>query len=864
MDYPIYSPVESRDGTLTRGGFMKNSFVEQKGQQAFDCFRRPGLLQYSTNTGTPQTGRGMAAFKDFSGNEKLYAVQGASLYADGALRTVSGEWTASSGVSARIVSGLGNIMQWPTIVTFKGFIWAIGSGSSTGTVAYGSATRFMVAYSGDLGRSWNVIVDVASAAAGFPTANRAFHACVHLSEIYIVGHSGSAGSTNREIWKTSDGAIWTQTSANHGIATDISRILSHSDGNIYFFFMQTLNPIYNTPDGVTLTLVAASAGYNTSGARIFFGVSSFANNMYVLGGFQGTNSRKVYRSTNNGVSWAELGTDVLSFLSTASTNSCQSFFDGPVCYLHVNITGGVSDNDLYSSTNFTTWTAVKLTTPPPGGSTGNGPAHDQAGLIEGTFIAALENLGGSADASLFYLDSDSSSSTPISLGAIIGQFFDFAQNYARDQLILKSEGAMYVLNTQFGFFTQVTDTDYPTLTVRGLVYLDGVFYVMDPDGNIFNSADEDATSWDATDFVAAQFEPDGGVCLIKYGLYIVAFGEYSTEFFYNAGNATGSPLGPVQNGVVTVGCSDGDTVNTIDGQVIFVAQSKTQGQGVAYGRYIAQLEGTGVKKLSTPDIDRILEGDDFEDVEATTFKVAGHAYYHLRLGSSNMSMVYDLSAQQWYVWTTRRSSFTATVSGVVTTSGTATATVTSSFADGDVMIVSAFTGTHTALNGTYNVGVAGNVLTWNVGTGYSGTSTGTGTMTGRSEDDFPVVCAATYQGKQLLQDKDNGAIYELDLGTYRDNGVYMDWLVQLTKLRVTDNQKKFAAWADFVSDRGSANVLMRFSDDDCQSFTKYRSRSMSGQRTRWHRLGSYRERVYDVRVTDNVPVRARHLALMEK
>ena len=33
--------------------------------------------------------------------------------------------------------------------------------------------------------------------------------------------------------------------------------------------------------------------------------------------------------------------------------------------------------------------------------------------------------------------------------------------------------------------TKITDADYPATTVRGIAYLDGTYYVMDPDGQIF-------------------------------------------------------------------------------------------------------------------------------------------------------------------------------------------------------------------------------------------------------------------------------------------------------------------------------------------------------------------------------------------
>lgn len=858
MDYPIYSPLRSRAGTLARDGFMKNVFVEQTGEQSWDCFRRPGLLAYSTNTATPQTGKGIASLKDANGIEHLFVVQGGSLYAEGVVLSSSGDWTISSGTTGRIISSAGNIMHFPSFVSFRGLIFAIGGGAASAGTANGSLTRFMVAYSGDNGRNWTVLVDVASGATGFPISTRSFHACAHSDgRIYIIPYT-----SNDDVWYTEDGVTWTSATLAHGMAGPIERLVSHIDG-LYAFQGVAANPVFkSTNSGATWASTAATAAFNVGGnARTAYAAVSFAGNLYVFGGTNNGGGQKVFRSTDNAVTWAELGTNVLSFAGQNTSNWTHAVMNGPVVFGHwAGINGLADTNRIYYSSDFQTWTLLEqsdtiLFATVPTDS-------DHTGFLNNTFVASLTST---SVTDVYYLDVTSAGSTQVSVSSLSGEFFDFAQNYARTVITFKSESSAYQLRPQYGVVTQVTDADYPALTVRGLVYLGGKFYVMDPDGNIFNSGDEDFTTWDSTEFIASEFEPDGGVCLIKFGLYVVAFGEYSTEFFYDAGNATGSPLSPVQNGVVTVGCVDGDTVNTIDGQVIFVGQTKTQGQGPAYGRIVAQLEGTGIKKLSTHDIDRILEADDFKDIDATVFKVSGHSYYMLRLGTSNISLVFDLSTQQWYVWTTRRASFTHTLSGVVSTLGTATRTGTHSFADGDVGIISSFSGTDTALNGTFNMIVPSSTsLNWSVSTSFTGTSTTTGTVTGRTEDDFPVVSAASYQGKQLLQDKDNGSLYELDLDTFRDNGVYMDWLVRLTKLRGADNQKKFVAWVDFVSDRGSANVLMRHSDDDSQTFTKYKSRSMAGARTRWHRLGSYRERVYDLRVTDNLAVRAQHLSLMER
>ena len=130
------------------------------------------------------------------------------------------------------------------------------------------------------------------------------------------------------------------------------------------------------------------------------------------------------------------------------------------------------------------------------------------------------------------------------------EMVDWLQTYNGTSIVLKCSSAAYGINTSTDVATKITDGQYPSLTARGLVFLDGTYYVMDKDGTIWGSDSNDVFSWTSLNQISAAIEPDGGVCLAKSGQYVVAFGNYTTEFFYDAGNATGSPLSPVQNGTL--------------------------------------------------------------------------------------------------------------------------------------------------------------------------------------------------------------------------------------------------------------------------------------------------------------------------
>src|ERR1035437_10634739 len=102
--------------------------------------------------------------------------------------------------------------------------------------------------------------------------------------------------------------------------------------------------------------------------------------------------------------------------------------------------------------------------------------------------------------------------TTISLDSVA----DFSQTLDLTQVAIRSTSHAYnyVISTQV--LTAVTDVNYPATTVRGLVYLEGVFYVMDTLGKIYGSATNEFTTWSALNVINAQSEPDGGACLNKY------------------------------------------------------------------------------------------------------------------------------------------------------------------------------------------------------------------------------------------------------------------------------------------------------------------------------------------------------------
>lgn len=192
------------------------------------------------------------------------------------------------------------------------------------------------------------------------------------------------------------------------------------------------------------------------------------------------------------------------------------------------------------------------------------------------------------------------------------------------------------------------DSNFPATTVKGLAYINGATYVMDSSAAIWGSTINSvsvAGDWDVLDKIVAQIEPDDGVQLSKHLVYVCAFNEWSTEFFFDAGNATGSPLGPVEGAKIGYGCVSEDSVQSIDDALFFLCSNKTS------STQVGMIADTQFRIISTKYIDKLLKGADFSNVMSWQLKMNGHSFYVVTVVGANLTLAYDIIEHRWHQWT---------------------------------------------------------------------------------------------------------------------------------------------------------------------------------------------------------------------
>lgn len=265
------------------------------------------------------------------------------------------------------------------------------------------------------------------------------------------------------------------------------------------------------------------------------------------------------------------------------------------------------------------------------------PAGEARGLFQynGNILAIIGNS--------LYINGVSTAILSTSTG--ICGFCAYNGNY--NALILLDGISGWVIKESDLSITQITDPDFPTPHLPTPVALDGyLFVVKSGSSDIYNSNLNDPLAWTAGDMISAEMFPDRIVALTKNNNYVYAVGTEAIEYFYDAANATGSPLQRNDSAVQQFGTNAPYTVVQTDNEVILCGDS---GNG---GRCVWVIDGFKATDVSIEPIREALdqEGPGIARATAMCLRIAGHKFYIVTLYNLRRTFVYDFDEKMWHEW----------------------------------------------------------------------------------------------------------------------------------------------------------------------------------------------------------------------
>lgn len=166
----------------------------------------------------------------------------------------------------------------------------------------------------------------------------------------------------------------------------------------------------------------------------------------------------------------------------------------------------------------------------------------------------------------------------------------------------------------------------------------GYFFFTYGNGTVRSSA-LNGTAINSLDVATAETKADSLLRPIPFAGYLYLCGAGSIEVWANTGNATGFPYSytlTIQRGLISqraiAGYEDGFSQS-----IIFAADDNT----------VCQLNGYTPQKISTPDLDRLIEAvSDKSTLRAKAYKSSGHSFFEL--SCDEWTWTYDLNTQSWH------------------------------------------------------------------------------------------------------------------------------------------------------------------------------------------------------------------------
>lgn len=235
---------------------------------------------------------------------------------------------------------------------------------------------------------------------------------------------------------------------------------------------------------------------------------------------------------------------------------------------------------------------------------------------------------------LYSMPIDQSTTTP--LGTIPGTGPVSIAHNASGIVIVAEPDAYFSDGLTLASLTQITDVDFTARGAKYVKFLDNYLLFLEPDSGRFFGADlGSATSFDALDFATAEASPDDLVGMEVDHRQLILFGTDSVEVWENTG-AAGFPFERAINGVVEIGCFNGDTVARLDNSVFWFANDYT----------IRRLDGLTPKRVSTHAVEQFLSTVDVSTGRAYSYSQDGHFFYVLCFTTG--CWVYDATTGEWH------------------------------------------------------------------------------------------------------------------------------------------------------------------------------------------------------------------------
>jgi hypothetical protein len=234
----------------------------------------------------------------------------------------------------------------------------------------------------------------------------------------------------------------------------------------------------------------------------------------------------------------------------------------------------------------------------------------------------------------------------------------FAANPAIDAMMVTSGGSLYHFKFSDNSFEKITTFSGAGVPIRQVVYLSSRFIAFDATASAFYwSAINDgsqATGWSLGSKALRSTQPDPWVSMSVVLGQLWLLGSLTSDVYYTTADPL-NPYLPIPGALLEQGAAAGFSLVDLDSTLVWVGQN-SEGRGMIW-----RSSGYSPVRISTKAVEFAIQGySTISDAVAFAYQDQGHSFYVVNFPTAGATWVYDTSTQLWHqrgYWNTGTSQF---------------------------------------------------------------------------------------------------------------------------------------------------------------------------------------------------------------
>lgn len=228
--------------------------------------------------------------------------------------------------------------------------------------------------------------------------------------------------------------------------------------------------------------------------------------------------------------------------------------------------------------------------------------------------------------------------TATSLGTLDTVSGRVDMTYNGTNILITTGTSGYYFTIAGSTFAIVSDADFPD-AAKTCTWMAGQFVVDQGSGDVFQTS-PDGINWDALDFASAESNPDGLVRVFADNGEVILFGENTTEYWGNIGEADFT-FAPIKGATQEYGLAARWSVCKFNSGIAAVMK------GTGGEVQVMFIQGYVPKPIST-QIDTIINGyATVSDATAYSYMLGGHPMLQVNFPSAMKSWLFDAATGMW-------------------------------------------------------------------------------------------------------------------------------------------------------------------------------------------------------------------------